>query len=81
MNLIDIFDPSSVRLNGIGGKPDQLDATLGEFGLELCEGTELGRAHGSVIFWVREENDPVVTDELVEIDGPFGGLSLEVRRG
>jgi len=78
VNLIDILNPSSVRLDRVGGKTDQLDAALGEFRLELCESTELGGTDGSVIFWVGEENDPVVTNELMEIDGAFGRLSLEV---
>lgn len=27
-----------------------------------------------------EEDDPVVADEVVEVDGAVGGLSVEVRR-
>lgn len=77
-DLIDILDPSSVRLDSVCRKTDQLNATLGELGLELCKGSELGGADGSVIFRVGEEDDPVVTDELVEVDGASGGLGLEV---
>lgn len=77
-NLIDVLDPSSVRLNGVGRQTDQLNATLGELRLKLCKSAELGGANRSVILGVGEENDPVVADELMEIDGPGGGISLEV---
>jgi len=79
-NLIDILDPSSVRLDGVGGQADQLDAALGELRLELCECAELGGADRSVVLGVREEDDPLVADELMEINGTFGGLGLEVGR-
>jgi len=78
-DLIDILDPSSVGLDGVGGKTDQLDTALGELGLELSEGTELGGADGSVVFWVREEDNPVVANKLVEVNGASGGVGLEVR--
>ena len=45
------------------------------------ESTELGGADGCVVLWVREEDYPVVTDELVEVDGALSGLGLEVRGG
>lgn len=77
-NLIDILDPSSVRLDGVGRKTDQLNPTLGELRLELCECTELGGADGSVIFRVGEQNNPLVANELVEVDGTLSGLGLEV---
>jgi len=79
-DLIDILDPSSVRLDGVGGQTDQLDATLGELRLKLCESAELGGADGGVIFRVREENDPFVANELMEVDWAGSGLSLEVWR-
>ena len=40
--------------NGVGRQTDQLDAALGELGLELCKGAELGGADGGVVFWVGE---------------------------
>ena len=78
-DLVDILDPSSVGLDGVGGKTDQLDTTLGELGLELSEGTEFGGADGCVVFWVREEDNPLVANKLVEVNRASGGLSLEVR--
>jgi len=77
-DLIDILDPSSVGLNGVGGETDQLDTTLGEFWLKLCEGSELGGADWGVILWVREKDDPAIANELVEVDWAVGGVSLEV---
>lgn len=38
-----------------------------------------GKPYRCVVFWVGKEHDPFVADELVEVDGAIGGLSLEVR--
>jgi hypothetical protein len=77
-DLVDVLDPSSVALDGVGREANQLDATLGELWLELGESTQLGGADGSVVLWVGEENNPFVADELMEVDWALGGLSLEV---
>lgn len=77
-NLRNVLDPALVGLDGVGGETNGLDASLLELGAELGHGTELGGADGSVILRVREENDPVVANELVEVDGALGGLGLEV---
>jgi hypothetical protein len=77
-NLVDVLDPSSVRFNSVGRETDQLDTTLGELGLKLCEGAELGGADGRVVFGVGEQDNPVVADELVEVNRALGGLGLEV---
>lgn len=77
-DLIDILDPAAVGLDGVGGEADELRAALGELGLELGEGAELGGAHGGVVLGVREEDHPLVADELVEVDVAAGGLGLEV---
>ena len=78
-DLIDVLDPTSVLLNGVGGQTDQLDAPSGEFRLKLGEGTEFGGADGCVIVWVGEQDNPFVANELMEVDGTLGGLSLEIR--
>ena len=62
----------------VGREADQLDAALGELGLEAGHLAELGRAHGGVVLGVREEDDPAVADELMEVDGAGGGVGLEV---
>lgn len=77
-DLINVLDPAAVRLDGVGGQADELCAALGELGLELSEGAELGGAHGRVVLGVREEDHPLVADELVEVDVAGGGLGLEV---
>ncbi len=77
-DLVDVLDPAAVGLDGVGGEADELRAALGELGLELGEGAELGGADGGVVLWVGEEDDPLVADELVEVDWAGGGVSLEV---
>ena len=77
-DLVNVLDPAAVRVDGVGGQADEFDAAFREFGLEFCEGAQLGRAHGRVVFRVREEDDPFVADEFVEIDGAVGGVGLEV---
>lgn len=77
-HILNVLDPTIVAVDGVGRQSDQLDATLGEFGLELGESAEFGGADGSVILGVREEDDPVVADEFVEINVTRGGLGLEV---
>jgi len=70
-----------VALNSVCAQADKLCVSLGELGLELSESTELGGADWGVVLRVGEENNPVIADELVEVNGTTGGLSLEVRRG
>jgi len=77
-DLINVLDPSSMALNGVCGQTDQLGTALGEFWLKLGESTELGCADWSVIFWVREEDDPAVADEVVEVDWAIGGFGVKV---
>ena len=77
-DLVDVLDPSSVALDRIGGQSDQLDTSFCEFWFELRECAQLSRAHRSVVFGVREKDDPFVTNELVEVDGTSSRLSLEV---
>lgn len=79
-DLIDVFDPATVALNGVGGQADQLGTSSRKLGLQFGKGSEFGGAHGSVIFGVREKHDPVVANELVEVDGALGGVGLEVGR-
>lgn len=78
-DLIDILDPAVVGLDVVGAQTDELDTTSSELGLELGEGTELGGADGGEVIGVGEEDGPLVTDEVVEVDGTVGGLSIEVR--
>lgn len=77
-NLVNVLDPPVVAIDRVGRKPNHLDAPLGELGLQLGKGAELGGAHGGVVLRVREEDDPLVADELVEVDGAGRGVGLEV---
>jgi len=77
-NLINVFDPSSVRVDGVCRKTDQLDPTLGELRLELGKGAEFSGANRSIILRMGEENNPFVADKLVEVNWTLSRLGLEV---
>lgn len=77
-DVLDIADPALVAAEGVGRETDELDAALGELRLEAGHLTELGGADGRVILGVGEEDDPVVANELMEVNGTLGGLGLEV---
>ena len=77
-HLVNVLDPALVAAQRVGRQANQLDAALVELGLEACHLAELGGAHGRVVLGVGEQDDPVVADELVEVDGALGGLGLEV---
>jgi hypothetical protein len=68
-DLVNVLDPATVAVDSVGRETDELYTTLGELRLELGEGTELGGADGSVVLGVREQDHPLVSDELVEVDG------------
>jgi hypothetical protein len=67
-----------VGLDVVGTQTNELDTARGEFGLELGEGAQLGGADGGEVIGVREEDGPLVTDELVEVDGAVGGIGIEI---
>lgn len=77
-DLIDVLDPAVVGLDTVGAETDQLDATSSELGLELGEGAQLGGTDGGEVIGVGEEDGPLVADEVVEVDGAGGGVSIEV---
>lgn len=79
-DLVDILDPATVALNGVCRQTNQFDTPFCEFWLQLCKSTQLGGANRGIVFGVGEEDDPVVADELVEVNGAFGGVGLEVWR-
>ena len=68
-----------MRIHRIGREANQLDAALGELGFQLRKCAEFGRANRGVVFGVGEEDDPVVANELMEVDGAGSGVGLEVR--
>jgi hypothetical protein len=68
-----------VAAQGVGREPNKLDTPLGKFGLETSHLTELGGADRGVVLGVGEQDDPVVADELMEVDVTLGCVGLEVR--
>src|SRR6266480_519593 len=77
-DLINILDPSLMAFHCVRRKADQLDAALGELGLELREGAKLCCAYWRVVLGMREENDPIVADEFVEVDLPLSSFGVKV---
>ena len=77
-HLLDVLDPALVAANRVGRETEELDAALGELGLEAGELAELGGADGGVVLGVGEEYEPAVANVLVEVNGALGGLGLEV---
>ena len=43
-DLVDVLNPASMALDGVGGQADQLDPTLCELGLKFRKGTKLCNA-------------------------------------
>ena len=43
-DLVDVLDPPSMALDGVGGQANKLDTTLREFRLEFGKGTKLCNA-------------------------------------
>lgn len=60
-------------------KSQHLHATSIELVLELCESTQLRRAHWCEVGRVGEQNCPFAVKELVKLDLPMCCLRLEVR--
>ncbi len=77
-DLLDILDPSSMRLDSVSRKTNQLGPTLGELRLKRSKSAELSCADRGIILRVGEEDNPVVADELVEVDRTLGGLGFEI---
>lgn len=77
-DLVDVLDPGVVRVDVVGAQTDQLHAARGELRLQLSKGAQLRGADWGEVIRVREEDGPLGADELVEVDGTVGGLSIEV---
>lgn len=80
-DLINVLDPSLVRLGAIGRQANELGVSLLKLRLQLGESTQLGGADGGEVVGVREQDGPLVANEVVERDRTVGGLGLEVRGG
>ncbi|KAL2285203.1 hypothetical protein FJTKL_08420 [Diaporthe vaccinii] len=77
-DLLDVGSPALVRIDGIGAQAQQLDAALLELGLEAGHLAQLGGADRGVVLGVGEEDNPVLADILVQVDGALGRIGLEV---
>lgn len=77
-DLLDVGSPALMRVDGVGAQAQQLDAALLELGLETGHLAQLSGADRGVVLGVGEEDDPVVTDILVQIDWSLGRIGLEV---
>jgi hypothetical protein len=77
-DLIDIFDPSVMALYCVCRQTDQLDTTFVELRLQFGKGTKLSCANWCVVLGVGKEDDPVVADEVMEVDGTLCGVGVEV---
>lgn len=77
-DLINVLDPGLVGFGTVGRQTNQLDTSLGEFGFQLGESTQFSGADRSEVIRVREQHNPVFTNEFVEQDRTVGGLSSEV---
>lgn len=72
------LDIPSVRFDGVCGQTDQLDASLCELGLELCESAQLGGTDWSVVLGMGEENSPLIANPVVKINGAIGCFRLKI---
>lgn len=64
--------------NCVSGQTNQLDASFGEFGFELRECAELGRANWGIIFGMREQDGPVIVNPFMEVDRACRGFRFEI---
>jgi len=79
LRLLDVIGPLRVVADRIDGEPDDLDVPAVELGLDLGHVTELGGTDRGEVLGVRKEHGPGVADPVVEAEGAFCRLRLEVR--
>jgi hypothetical protein len=77
-DLVDILDPASVTLNGIGRQTNEFDASFRELWFEFGKCSKFGGVDRSVVLGVGEQDHPVVSNELVKVDGTSSGFGLEI---
>lgn len=67
-----------MAVDGVGAQAQELYAAFGELGFKAGHFTQFSGADGGIILRVGEENDPVVTNVLMQVDGTLCGVGLEV---
>lgn len=77
-DFLDVGGPLLVAADRIGAQTEQLCAALVELGLKAGHLSQLGGADRGEVLGVGEEDEPVVADVLMKVDGPLGGVGLEV---
>jgi len=77
-DLVDIVDPLTVAIDGVGRQADELDTSSCELWLEFGKCAELGGTDWGKVFRVGEEDNPFVADELVKVDRTLSGLGVKV---
>lgn len=77
-DVFDVVDLVFVVIEGVGREIDEFDVVFGEFRFEVGYFIEFGGVDGCVVFGVGEEDDLVVVNEFMEVNGIFGGFGLEV---
>ena len=61
-------------------RPEDLGVALVELGLDLRHVAQLGGAHRREVLGMREQDRPLVSDPVVEIDRAFRRLRREIGR-
>lgn len=80
-DLINVSDPSLVRLGTVGRQTNELGVSLLKLWLQLSESTQLSGTDWSEVIWVGEENGPRVANVLVEGNWTVRSVGGEVWGG
>ena len=75
----DVLLPPHMRFCGVHRQPDDFDASFVELRFNFSNIAELGCADWCKIFGMREEDAPTVSQPVMELDLPQGGVCFEVR--
>src|SRR5215831_8677752 len=79
LGLLDVLGPGLMVGDGIHAQSDDLGVALVELWLQTGHVSKLGGADGSEILRMREQDNPLVSDPLVESDLALGGFGSEIR--
>lgn len=76
--VLNVLDPVLVRLQVVSRQSNQLGVSLGELILESSKGAELSGTDRSEVSGVREQNSPLVSNEVVEVNVASSSLGRKV---
>lgn len=77
-DLLDVIGPALMAIDSVGAQAQQLDAALVKLGLEASHLAQLSSADRGEVLGMGEEDNPAVTNILVQVDGALGGVGLKV---